>query len=49
MISVMMSHWMGVRITVGEIMDLWVSGTMDDLCSLDRASAFVFCVCHRKI
>ncbi len=49
MISVMMSHWMGARIMVGEIMDSWVSGTMDDSCSLDRASAFVFCVPGRYV
>ncbi len=30
--------------TVGEIMDSWLGGIMDDSCSLDRASAFVFCV-----
>ncbi len=30
--------------TVGEIMDSWLGGIMDDSCSLDRASAYVFCV-----
>ncbi len=41
-ISVMISHWMGARIRVGEMMDFLVGGRMDDSYCLDRASALVF-------
>ncbi len=41
-ISVMIFHWMGAGIRVGEMKDFLVGGRMDDSYCLDRASALVF-------
>ncbi len=41
-ISVMISHWIGVTMRAGEMMDSLVGGSMDDSYCLERASALVF-------